>query len=205
MQELLSFFDRGIYWVGGGQERPAVYFINDHEAGGILVNAPCFSAGLLDELATIAVPRYLFLPSRRGAQDLRAWQEAGVKLVAYGHEGRGLGVEMDVELDSKTRFTRTIDFLPMSGRTAGSCALRLKNKPGVIFFGPILEPGEQGWPTLRFHDDDHSSESRLFGVLGLQDVHYEYAFTDSFVPGESKFGPMADKAIQAEINRVLET
>lgn len=205
MQKLLSFFDRSVYWMEGGNECPAVYYIHDREAGGILVNAPRFSPERLAQLRAIVEPAYLFLPSRLGAQDLGDWQAAGVKLVAYGHEGRGLEVTMDVELDNKTRFTRTMDFLPMSGRTAGACALRFKNKPGAIFFGPILEPGADGWPTLVFHPDDHSAESRLFGVLGLQDLHYEYAFTDLFEPGVTRYGPGADAAIQAAINRVLES
>lgn len=205
MRELLRFFDRQVYWVEGGLDQPAVYYIFDQEAGGILVNAPRHSTACLQGLREIGEPTYLFLPSRLGARDLAAWQSAGLKLVAYGHEGRGLGVEIDVELDSKTRFTRTIDFLPMSGRTMSSCALRLKNKPGTIFFGPILEPGGNGWPTLLPHPDDYSGESRLFGVLGLQDLQYEYAFTDRFVPDETKFGPGADKAIQEEIQHVLES
>ncbi|MEK8088693.1 hypothetical protein [Thermithiobacillus plumbiphilus] len=204
MQELIRFFDRVVYWVEGGQDRPAVYYIQDREAGGVLVNAPIFSPERLASLRAVAEPKFLFLPSRLGARDLAAWKSAGLQLVAYGHEGRGLEAPMDVELDSKTRFTRTIDFLPMSGRTAGTCVLRLKNKPGALFFGPALEPGADGWPTLVLHPDDHSAEARLFGVLGLQDLRYEYAFTDRFDPETTRYGPGADQAIQQAVNQFLD-
>ena len=205
MQKLCSFFDRDIYHVEGGQGRPAVYFIADRDAGGILINAPRFRPGLQAELSAIAPLQVLFLPSRFGAQDLAQWQAAGCRLVAQPAEGKALGVPLDVPLDSKLRLTRTIDFLPMSGRTAGSCAMRLRNKPGAIFFGPILESktAEQ-WPTLVPHADDASWEMRLFGSLGLQDVRYAYAFTDTFTPDQTPIGPDADAAIQTQLQTVLD-
>ncbi|MBU2823215.1 hypothetical protein HF283_03670, partial [Acidithiobacillus ferrooxidans] len=82
---------------------------------------------------------------------------AGCRLVAQPAESKALGVSVDVPLDSKLRLTRTIDFLPMSGRTTGSCAMRLRNKPGAIFFGPILESETASqWPSLIPHADDAS-------------------------------------------------
>ncbi len=205
MQKVCSFFDRDIYHVEGGETRPAVFFIVDKDAGGILVNAPAYSTTLQAELAALAPLQVLFLPSYFGAQDVPLWQQAGCKLVAQPAEGHYLQASIDIPLDSKLRLTRTIDFLPMSGRTPGSCAMRLKNKPGAIFFGPILEcPEPDQWPTLIAHADDHSWETRIFGSLGLQDVHYEYAFSDTFVAEKTPFGPGADQAIQSALNAVLD-
>jgi len=98
-----------------------------------------------------------------------------------------------------------LNILPMSGVTEGSCALRIKNDGGVIFFGPILEPGADGWPALVAHPDDDSAENRLIGALGLQDQRFEYAFTDVFEPGRTRFGPGADAAIGARLARLLDT
>ncbi|WP_308390016.1 hypothetical protein [Acidithiobacillus sp. AMEEHan] len=204
MQELCRFFDRSIHHVEGGEDTPAVYYIADKDAGGILVNAPRYDAALWQELEVLAPPKVLFLPSRFGARDLSTWQDKGMRVVAQPMEGRAIGVELDVALDSKLRLTRTIDFLPMSGRTAGSCALRLRNKPGVIFFGPILEPASAaGWPTLIPHPDDQSWENRLFGSLGLQDVTFDYAFCDRFTPGQTPYGPGADAGIAAALQELL--
>jgi len=205
MLELCSFFDRTVFYVEGGTDRPAVFFIADRDAGGILVNAPRYRPELQAQLLQIAPLNVLFLPSRFGAQDLGAWRSAGARLVAQPAEARSLDIELDVPLDSKLRLTRTIDFLPMAGRTAGSCALRLRNKPGVVFFGPILENAPvDAWPTLVPHEDDQSWENRLFGSLGLQDIHYEYAFTDRFQPHRSPYGPGADRAIAARLAELLE-
>ena len=205
MKRLCSFFDRDIYHVEGGQERPAVYFIADKDAGGILVNAPVYSSELAAVLGGIAPLRVLFLPSRLGARDLAAWQGAGCKLIAQPAEGAGLDVPLDVPLDSKLRLSRTIEFIAMSGRTAGSCAMRLRNKPGAIFFGPILEPdAADAWPTLVPHHDDVSWENRLFGSLGLQDISYDYAFTDTFVPAVTPIGPGAATAIQYRLRAVID-
>ncbi|MBU2801141.1 hypothetical protein [Acidithiobacillus caldus] len=205
MLELCSFFDRKIFYLEGGSETPAVFYIADRDAGGVLINAPRHDPNLLARLEQLAPLKVLFLPSRFGAQDVDAWRAAGARLVAQPAEARSLGIELDVPLDSKLRLTRTIDFLPMAGRTAGSCALRLRNKPGVVFFGPILENDEpDAWPTLVPHDDDQSWENRLFGSLGLQDIAFEYAFTDRFQPHRSPFGPGADRAIGARLAQLLE-
>ncbi|MBU2759026.1 hypothetical protein [Acidithiobacillus sulfurivorans] len=205
MQKLCSFFDRDIYHVEGGGAQPAVYFIADKDAGGILVNAPVYTEVLKAELEALAPLQILFLPSHFGAQDVLLWKQAGCKLVAQPAEAQFLNTPIDIALDSKLRLTRTIDFLPMSGRTPGSCALRLKNKPGAIFFGPILEcASPDQWPTLMAHADDHSWETRIFGSLGLQDVHFEYAFTDTFVADRTPVGPGADLAIQTELQAALD-
>ncbi len=204
MQELLQVPGRTIYLVPTPAGMPAVYYIVDREVGGILVNTPDFDAGLAAELDDLGGVTYIFLPSRLGAHDLDAWREAcGAEALAYEAECPAIHGTVDIALNNKTKLTRTIDFLPMSGRTEGSCALRLKNKPGVVFFGPILTPGERGWPTLIANTDDFSFESRLFGVLGLQDVKYEYAFTDHFDPEHTRFGPGAGAAIQQELDSAL--
>ena len=127
-----------------------------------------------------------------------------LEALAFEIEARAIGEGVDIAFDTKRKFSRTMDFLPMAGVTAGTCALRLKNKPGVVFFGPALEPGEDGWPTLVFHDDDHSFESRLFGALGVQDLQFDYAFTDVFEPGRTQFGPGAGEAVKARIARAIE-
>lgn len=204
MQELLSVAGRRIHLVPTPPDLPAVYYFVDKEVEGVLINTPPFSETLLESLQALAPLRFIFLPSRYGAHDLDAWREAsGAEALAYEAEAAAIDGTIDLPLNTKTKLTRTIDFLPMSGRTEGSCALRLKNKPGVVFFGPILSPGDDGWPTLIETADDHNFESRLFGALGLQDVKYEYAFTDRFVPGETRFGPGADRAIGERIELAL--
>ncbi|WP_422126557.1 hypothetical protein [Thioalkalivibrio sulfidiphilus] len=202
LTELLKLRDRSIYHVQG--TAPAVYYIADQELKGVLVNAPPFSTELLDALNAITPLRFIYLPSRRGARDIEAWREAGAEVLAYEVEAPAIDGTVDTAFNHKTRFSRTIDFLTMGGVTAGTCALRLRNNPGVVFFGPALEPGEDGWPTLLFHDDDFSRESRLFGSLGIQDVKFAYAFTDVFDPETTRFGPDADQHVNASIARVLE-
>ncbi len=204
MQELLSIVGRRIYLVPVPPGHPAVYYIVDREVNGVLVNTPPFSAETLQALQALAPLKFIFLPSRFGAHELDAWRAAsGAEALAFEAEVAAIEGTVDLSLNTQTKLTRTIDFLPMSGRTQGSCALRLKNKPGVVFFGPILEPGADGWPTLIEHADDQSFETRLFGALGLQDVKYEYAFTDRFEPGTTQFGPGADKGIAAALDCAL--
>ncbi len=204
MQQLCHFFDRDIYYIEGGGTTPAVFYIADRDAGGILVNAPVFRTDLLASLQMDVPLNILFLPSRFGATDLDQWRNAGVRLVAQPVEGQHMGLSLDVPLDGRLRLTRTIDFLPMGGRTEGSCALRLRNLPGAVFFGPILESEEpDGWPTLVPHQDDSSWENRIFGSLGLQDIRYEYAFSDSFIFGRTPFGPSADIHIAGRLRNFL--
>jgi len=202
MLKLYESFDRSVYYLPG--TRPAVFFLADKEGGGILVNSPAFSAETLAQINAIMPLRFIFYPSHLGAQDVETWRSASAaQTMAYGHEARRITGKMDIVLERENRFSRTIDFLPMSGRTESSCALRCKNKPGLIFFGPILSCGAAGWPTIIAQPDDYSFENRLFGALGLQDLKFDYAFTDDFDPLTSRFGPGADTAIRNEIERAL--
>ncbi|HKI65189.1 MAG TPA: hypothetical protein VKA16_11280 [Burkholderiales bacterium] len=203
LDSLLTLRERTIYHLAG--TRPAVYYIADREAGGVLVNAPPFDAELLAALSAVAPPAYVFLPSRRGAQDLERWRTAaGVESIAFEAEAAHVAGTVDLAVGRGRKLTRTIDFLPMSGVTEGSCALRIKNNGGAIFFGPILEPGPDAWPALVAHDDDCSAENRLIGILGLQDQRFEYAFTDVFEPGRTRYGPGADAAVRENLRRLLE-
>jgi len=203
MQLLFESFDRAVYYVPGS--RPAVFFLADKEGGGILINTPAYTPELLAKINAIMPLKFIFYPSHLGATDVTAWREASAaQTMAYGHETRRIDGTIDLVLDRENRFSRTIDFLPMSGRTESSCALRCKNKPGMVFFGPILSQAESGWPTLTEQSDDYSFENRLFGTLGLQDVKFEYAFTDDFDPQTSQFGPGADVAIQRELACVFD-
>ena len=200
---LLTLRERTIYHLPG--TRPAAYYIADREAGGVLVNAPPFDDALLAALQALALPAYVFLPSRRGARDLERWRaSAGVETIAFETEAPHVAGTVDLAVGRGRKLTRTIDFLPMSGVTEGSCALRIKNDGGAIFFGPILEPGPDGWPALVPHEDDSSAENRLIGALGLQDQRFEYAFTDVFEPGRTRYGPGAGAAVRDNLRRLLE-
>ncbi|MDR3391940.1 MAG: hypothetical protein P4L77_09415 [Sulfuriferula sp.] len=203
MQLLFESFDRAVYYLPGS--RPAVFFLADKEGGGILINSPAYTPQLLAEINAVMPLKFVFYPSHFGAVDVDAWREAaGAQSMAYGHEVRRISGTVDIVLDRENRFSRTIDFLPMSGRTESSCALRCKNKPGMVFFGPILSQGDSGWPTLIEQVDDYSFENRMFGTLGLQDVKFEYAFIDDFDPLTSHYGPGADVAIQRELAHVFD-
>ena len=202
MVPLVALRDRSIYPVAGSH--PAAYYIADREAGGVLVNAPPFNRDLLAALRALAPLVYVFLPSRRGAGDLARWRAAGAETIAAEAEAPHIAGTIDLAIGGDRKLTRTIDFLPMSGVTEGSCALRIRNNGGAIFFGPILEPGEDGWPALIAHADDFSAENRLIGALGLQDQRFEYAFTDVFEPGHTRFGPGAGDAVRERLRRLLE-
>jgi len=201
--ELVRLRERRVYWVEG--TRPAAYYVADREAGGVLVNAPAFDEALLAALRGLAPLAYVFVPSRRGALDLDRWRATGgAETIAFEAEAAHITGTIDLPVTGGRKLTRTIDFLPMSGVTEGSCALRIKNDGGVLFIGPILEPGADGWPVLVTHSDDYSAENRLIGALGLQDQRFEYAFTDVFEPDRTRFGPGADRAIRARLERLLE-
>lgn len=200
MDRLLALRDRSIYLIESGP--PAVYYIEDQKAGGIFVNAPAFSPALVADLRMVGGARYLFLPSRFGAQDLDLWRTQGLEILATPEEAAAIG-GADIEVDGQQKLTRTIDFLPMAGRTRGTCGLRLKNLPGVLFVGPALTPGLSRWPELIAMPDDHSYEARLMGIFGLRDPVFDYLFTDHFVPGETRFGPGADHALRAHLDALL--
>jgi hypothetical protein len=202
---LLDLRDRRIYRFGSGA--PTVWLIDDRELGGILVNAPPFSEAAADALRAVTQPAYLFLPSRHGARDLDAWRNAGIEVLAFEAEAPAImaaGGTVDIAFNRKQRLSRTIDFLPMAGVTEGSCALRLKNLPGVVFFGPVLAPGPDGWPALIPNADDYSWEARLFGALGVKDLRFAYAFCDGFDPETTRYGPGADAKIQTRIEAVFD-
>lgn len=202
LQRLVELFDRSVDWIAGSS--PAAFYLGDREGGGVLVNAPAFAPGLLAALQAVAPLRFLFLPSRFGAAHAAAWRDAtGCRVLAHAREASALPLAIDVALDREHKFSRTIDFLPMSGRTAGACALRCRNLPGIVFFGPILDHGEDGWPCLAPHPDDYSWENRLIGALGLRDLRYGYAFCDNFAPESCRVGPGASAAVAAGLERAL--
>ncbi|MHB8455689.1 MAG: MBL fold metallo-hydrolase [Acidiferrobacterales bacterium] len=203
IERLLTLRNRGVYRLKH-EGAAAVYYLADDEAGGVLINTPPYSDVMAEQLTALAPTRYLFYPSRFGAVDVDRWRAAaGAESLAFGEETAEIRGHIDIVLDRQSRLTRTIDFLPMSGRTAGSGVLRARNLPGVLFLGPVLSPGKSGWPTLAGQPDDYSYENRLFGCLGLKDLSYEYAFTDIFVPGKTRFGPGASSAIRQELIHVL--
>lgn len=199
---LVKLRDRAIYHLAGWH--PAVYYIAERELGGVLVNTPPFEPDLLAALNARAPLAYVFLPSARGARDLHEWRNAGrAETLATELEASAIGDTIDLALTAGRKLSRTIDFLPMSGVTPGSCALRIKTNGGALFLGPILEPGADGWPTLVAHADDSSFENRLIGALGLQDIAFEYAFTDRFDEGHTCFGPGAGEAVKERLRRLL--
>ncbi|MHB1513346.1 MAG: MBL fold metallo-hydrolase [Acidiferrobacter sp.] len=199
MDCLLEWRERAIWLVEAGP--PAVYYIADRDAGGVLINAPSFAPSLYEDLSAAAPLRYVFLPSHFGARDLGAWRAAGARvLVSTQEEGVA---DVDLRVGPQHKLTRTIDFIPIPGRTRGTCGLRLKNKPGALFLGPALTLAESGWPELVAFADDESYENRLMGVIGLRDQGFEYLFTDSFVSGRTRFGPGADAALRDHIDRLL--
>jgi hypothetical protein len=200
MIALLALPGRWVYYLR--RTAPAVFYIADAEAGGILVNTPRYAPQLAARLAALAPLRYAFFPSRLGARDVEAWRAAGVRTIAWGRELAGHGAT-DVVLDRSWRFSRTMDFLPMSGRTAFTCALRSRTKPAIVFFGPALSCGPDGWPRLVPHPDDHSYENRLIGALALRHSRFDYAFTDDFDPLRSRYGPGAGRAIAAALDEAL--
>jgi len=199
MVELLSLPERRVFLVAesGGADRPACFYLADPVAGGILVNAPPFTAALLGALAAAARPRFLFLPSARGGGAATQWRAAGLQAIASAEETPLIGAPIDQRVDGKTRLTRDIDFLPMSGRTPGACALRIRARPGIVFFGPILD--HRDWPALVAHADDYSYENRVIGAIAVQSLRFEFAFCDNYVHGRSRFGPGAAAAMRTNL------
>jgi glyoxylase-like metal-dependent hydrolase (beta-lactamase superfamily II) len=202
LDRLVVLRERTLYHVP--RTRPAAYYVADREAGGVLINAPPFDESLVAALRALAPLGYIFLPTRRGARDLERWRAStGLETIAFEAEAPYVAGTVDLAVGRERKLSRTIEFLPMSGVTEGSCALRIKNDGGVIFFGPVLEPGSDGWPALVPHQDDYSAENRLIGALGLQDQRFEYAFTDIFEPGRTRYGPGAGAAVRERLRRLL--
>jgi hypothetical protein len=202
MIPLLKLPARSVYYLP--RTAPAVFYLAENEGGGVLINTPPFSRKLAARLENVAPPCYVFIPSRMGARHAPAWREAGAKVIASRDELAGHHVGVDVALDRGWRFSRTVDFLPLAGRTAHTCALRCRAKPAILFLGPALSRAASGWPGLEPRPDDHSYENRLLGAVGLRRLKYEYAFTDDFDPIASRYGPGAGRAIGVELEKALE-
>ena len=195
MVELISLPDRRVFYLPGTD--PASFYLADVRAGGVLINAPPFDPGLRDRLIERAPLRFVYLPSAFGAAHARAWRAAGAALIASVEEAPLIAGPIDQTVDRKVRLVRDIDFLPMSGRTRGACALRVRASPSIVFFGPILDHGD--WPALVAHADDYSFENRLIGALALRDLRFEFAFCDNYVHGRSRFGPGAADAVRRNL------
>jgi len=194
---LLEIPQRKIYFIDQASSC-ASFLIVDEKIGGILVNAPGFSKGLLEDITAVCTPKFLFLPSHLGATDadIDEWKNhTSLEVIAHEIETPLISSPVDISINHKTKLSRTIDFVPMAGRTPGSCALYLKNLPGILFFGPILSIGNGAWPDLIPQANDFSFESRMFGALGLKDIKFEYAFTDDFSLQSVNFGDSACQAI----------
>lgn len=200
MLELLRVGGRSVHHLPGSS--PAVFLLIDPRAGGILINTPPFAPETHAKLERAAPIRFIFLPSRFGARDLAAWKSAcGAKVLAGSEEIASIAGPVDEAIDGGLRFYGRLDFLNLSGRTRGTCALRVREAPGIVFFGPALD--HAAWPALRPHDDDYSFENRVIGALGLRDLEFEYAFCDDYVHPASRFGPGAGEALRRELDAML--
>jgi len=197
--ELISLPGRRVFYVPGAA--PASFYLADDRAGGVLINPPPFERDLRKRLEAAAPLRFLFLPSAFGAAEAGTWHAGGAAVIASVEEAPLIDAPIDQPVDRKVRLVRDIDFLPMSGRTRGSCALRVRSTPSIVFFGPILD--HHDWPTLVPHADDYSFENRLLGALGLADLRFEFAFCDNYIHGRSRFGPGAGDAVRKNLAAVL--
>ena len=181
---------------------PASFLFVDARAGGILVNSPPYHEALAAALAAIAPVRFIFYPSRRGAVDVERWREGcRARTLAAAAEAADISGPIDEPIDGAVRLYGRLDFLPLSGRTRGTCALRSRIGPGIVFFGPALEHAP--WPVLTLHEDDYSAENRLIGALALREERFEFAFCDNYIHGLSRFGPDASAAVAAGLAEVL--
>jgi hypothetical protein len=202
MQRVLALPGRTVYHLPGSS--PAVFYLVLDGVGGIFVNLPPFDEALRAGLQALAAPRLIFLPSHFGAHDLARWREAlAVPAAAYGDEGRHVAGGVDIVLDRGWRVTREVDFLPLSGRTRGCCALRVKRRPAIVFVGPALDRQSSGWPGITAHPDDDSFENRLLGAVGLRQLKFDHVFTDDFDPALSRTGPGAAAAVRELLDAAL--
>lgn len=202
---LLSTPQRTIHLVAEQQDsQPAIFLVQDKEIGGVLINSPPF----IPEYQSILKPHevnFIFLPSYFGANDISHWKsELNAEVLCHENEAVNIAEEVNITVNQKTKLSRTIDFIPIGGRTAGSCALFIKNLPGIIFFGPILQRGEDGWPSMKAQADDFSYESRLFSALGIKDLKFEHAFLDDYRINLSKTGPNAAIHVRDNIDQLFE-
>jgi len=204
LRQILDIPQRKIFYITENPG-PASFLIVDDKAGGVLVNTPIFSKALLEQITHLTPVNFLFLPSKLGAKHLDQWKSA-TKADAISHEieASAIGPLVDITVNHKTKLTRTMDFVPMAGRTSGTCALFLKNLPGVLFLGPALSSANHNWPALVEHSDDSCFENRIFGILGLKELKYDYVFTDDFNLKTSKFGPKASTEVNKNIMRFFQ-
>jgi hypothetical protein len=199
---LLDVPGRVVWYVPG--TAPACFLFVDERAGGILVNSPPYRETLASEVLGVAPVRFIFYPSRLGAADVEHWRDAcGARTLAAAEEVRGIAGPIDEPIDGSVRLYGRLDFLPLSGRTQGTCAMRSRLAPELVFFGPALEHAP--WPALALHEDDHSAENRLIGAIGLCDERFEFAFCDNYIHGESRFGPGASTVVADGIEKLLAT
>lgn len=197
---LVEVAGRAVWYLPGSA--PACFLLVDGRAGGILVNSPPFDARLAAAMERVAKMRFIFFPSRFGANDVALWRAAlAARTLASAEECAAIAGPVDEAIDGGVRVHGRLDFLALSGRTRGTCALRSKADPAIVFFGPALDHGD--WPLLRAHDDDDSYENRVLGAVALQDLRFEFAFCDNFAHGRSRFGPGAAAAIRANLAREL--
>lgn len=193
---LLEVAGRSVWYLPGSV--PACFLLVDVRAGGILVNSPPFDARVVEVVERVAKVRFVFFPSRFGATDVAQWRAAlAARTVAAAEECAAIAGPIDEAIDGGVRIHGRLDFLALSGRTRGTCALRSKIDPAIVFFGPALEHGD--WPLLVAHADDDSYENRVIGAIALQDLRFEYAFCDNYVHGRSRFGPGAAAAVRANL------
>jgi hypothetical protein len=193
---LLEVAGRAVWYLPGSA--PACFLLVDGRVGGILINSPPFDAQLAAFVEHVAKVRIIFFPSRFGATDAAQWRAAlAARTVATVEECAAISGPIDEAIDGGVRVHGRLDFLALSGRTRGTCALRSKTDPAIVFFGPALEHGD--WPLLRAHDDDYSYENRVLGAVALQDLRFEFAFCDNYVHGQSRFGPGAANAVRANL------
>ena len=188
-----------------GDNSAASFFISDADAGGILVNAPAFSLALIKQLEALADINFLFLPSVFGAKDLEQWHEnVSPEILCHENEERYIDFSPLTVVNNKTKLTRTIEFVTLPGRTQGTCALYLKNKPGVLFLGPAMSCNETFWPVIESNEDDFDYENRLLSALNIKNLKYAYAFCDDFNLGFSSFGPNACEEIKKYIESIFD-
>ncbi len=180
---------RRIYALGG---TPAAYYIRDRDAGGILVNAA--DPAWAQALAELGGVRYLFLPSAAGAGQAAFWCERGAEVLVHEREPVPPGLSV-TPVGPRQRLTRTIDFLPLPGASVGTCALFLKNKPGVVFAGPALRGRRDPEPP--------GGEDALLSMVHLAGLRFHYLFWDHQDPHHAPYGPDAAKRLRERLERHL--
>jgi hypothetical protein len=198
---LLEVAGRAAWYLPGS--RPACFLLVDARAGGILVNSPPFDARVAEVVARVAKVQFIFFPSRFGATDVARWRAAlAARTVAAAEECAAIDGPIDEAIDGGVRIHGRLDFLALSGRTRGTCALRSRMDPAIVFFGPALEHGD--WPQLVAHADDYSYENRLLGAIGLSHAAFEFAFCDNYSHGSSRFGPGAGRVVATGLAKLLD-